>query len=319
MNGKVLITGAFGNLGSWITKYLVQNDFEIILLTRREKKIFEDIEYKVVECDITNLNELKNKLNFNIDYCVHLASYNEFFHENYLEKALEINTLGTRNLLEVLSKKNLKNFIYFSTFHIYGKDSGLISEEISPEPKNDYALTHLFAEYFVKQFHIIHNIPYTILRLTNSYGTPIFIDTDKWYLVLNDLCKQAFEKQEIVLKSNGKVKRDFIWMGDVSKVVTEILKAKPTNDVYNLSSGKSYEVLDLAQKVKKSYYEKYDNNVDIKINHNDLTEYKELFVKNEKLKHSISFEINCQLEYEINKILDLLEDQHKLKTKEKNV
>lgn len=121
MSGKkILVTGAFGNLGSWITSFLAKFDYDIILLTRQEKKKFHNIPYSVIECDITNLELLKEKLNFDIDFCIHMASFNEFFLEDYPKKALEINSLGTRNLLEVLSTKNLKNFIYFSTFHVYG-------------------------------------------------------------------------------------------------------------------------------------------------------------------------------------------------------
>ncbi|PRM87872.1 hypothetical protein CJ671_09625 [Aliarcobacter cryaerophilus] len=230
MNGKkVLITGGFGNLGSYIVKHLLNMNYEVTILTRREKYKFENLKYKVVECDITNLEELKLKLNYDFDFCVHCASFNEFFLENYPKKALEINTLGTRNLLEVLSLKDFKNFIYFSTFHVYGLNSGFIDEMTVANPKNDYASTHLFAEYYVKQFGYTHNLRYTILRLTNSYGCPIYKDTDKWYLVLNDLVKMAFEKNKIVLNSNGKAKRDFIYMGDVANIVDKLLKVETTN------------------------------------------------------------------------------------------
>ena len=71
-------------------------------------------------------------------------------------------------------------------------------------PKNDYASTHLFAEYYVKQFGLTHGLQYTILRLTNSYGSPTFVDSNKWYLVLNDLTRSAYENGRIIIKSNGK-------------------------------------------------------------------------------------------------------------------
>ena len=96
MNGnKVLVTGGFGNLGIYIVKHLINLNYEVTILTRREKYKLENLKYKVVECDITNLEELNLKLNFEIDFCVHTASFNEFFLPNYPQKALEINTLGT--------------------------------------------------------------------------------------------------------------------------------------------------------------------------------------------------------------------------------
>jgi len=308
MSGKVLITGAFGNLGSWISLYLAKNGYEVYLLTRKESQIFDNITYNIIECDITNISDLTKKLDFNIDFCVHCASFNESFLDDYSKKALEINTLGTRNLLEVLSGKVKRNFLYFSTFHVYGKNSGVITEESSLNPQNDYATTHLFAEYYVKQFASTHNLPYTIVRLTNSYGSPTFKDSTKWYLVLNDLVKSAYENKKIVLKSNGKAKRDFIWMGDVATVVTKIFDIDATNDIYNLSSRRSYEILELANIVKYEYQKKYNKTIEIEINNDDKIIYDDIFIKNNKLKAIINFDVSDKINDEVNKIFDLLEN-----------
>ncbi len=279
MSGKVLITGGFGNLGSWISIHLAKLGYEMYILTREETHTLDDINYNIITCDITDITSLKKVLDFHIDYCIHTASINEFFLPNYPQNALNINTLGTRNLLEVLSEKNIKNFIYFSTFHVYGIHHGIIDENFTLNPKNDYASTHLFAEYYVKQFNFTHNLKYTIFRLTNSYGAPTFEDTTKWYLVLNDLVKSAYENNKIIIKSNGKAKRDFIHMSDVSDIVDKILKIDATNDIYNLSSNKSYEIIELANLVQKQYYERYNKNIDIQINENDKTIYKNITVK----------------------------------------
>ena len=309
MNGKkVLVTGGFGNLGSYIVKHLINLNYEVTILTRREKYKLENLKYKVVECDITILEELRLKLNYDFDFCVHCASFNEFFLENYPKKALEINTLGTRNLLEVLNLKGLKNFVYFSTFHVYGLNSGFIDEMTVTNPKNDYASTHLFAEYYVKQFEYTHNLKYTILRLTNSYGCPMYKDTDKWYLVLNDLVKMAFKKNKIVLSSNGKAKRDFIYMGDVATIVDKVLKVETTNEIYNLSTGKTYEIIDLAKKVQIIYSKRYNKDIELKINQNDLTKYDDLYVRNIKLKSLVNYEIDEErIDKEIEEIFNLLE------------
>jgi UDP-glucose 4-epimerase len=308
MLGKVLITGGFGNLGSKISLHFIALGYEVYILSRTKKEFVQNAKCTVVECDITNLNDLKKKLDFNFDYCVHTASFNEFFLENYPQKALEINTLGTRNLLEVVKNKDLKNFIYFSTFHVYGLDAGVITEDTEVNPKNDYASTHLFAEYYVKQFGFTNNLKYTILRLTNSYGVPTFIDSDKWYLVLNDLSKSAFCEKSIVLKTNGKVKRDFIYMGDVAIVVDKLLKIDATNDIYNLSSNRSYTILEMANIVRNVYQEKYNKTITIHINENDTKFYADISVKNDKLKSVIDFNVEDKIFSEVAKIFELLKD-----------
>lgn len=307
MTGKILITGGFGNLGSKISLYLANQGYNIYILTRKQTEYFKNIKHSVIECDITNIDDLKNKLSIEFDYCVHTASFNEFFLDDYPKKALEINVLGTRNLLEVLSSQNLKNFIYFSTFHVYGLNSGIIDEKTTLNPKNDYASTHLFAEYYVKQFGFTHNLKYTIFRLSNSYGVPTFINTDKWYLVLNDLVKSAFMDKFIILKTNGEAKRDFICVDDVAYVVDEVLKIKATNDTYNLSSNKSYTILELAKIVKQQYESIYHKEIEIKINNKDTMKYDDVLVKNDKLKSIITFEAKDKIADEVNKIFRLLE------------
>ena len=307
MLGKVLITGGFGNLGSWLTIHLSSLGYDVYILSRNSQNIFDaDVKYTVIECDITNIEELKTKLNFKVDFCIHTASYNEHFLEGYPKKALEINALGTRNMLEVLSSLDIKKFIYFSTFHVYGSISGTITEDSPLNPKNDYATTHLFAEYYIKQFALTHNIKYTILRLTNSYGCPTFVNTDKWYLILNDLIKSAYDDKKIVLKSNGKSSRDFIWMGDVCKVVTGCISCDYDNNIFNLSSNILYSIIELTKLVQSVYYDKFNELVEIQINDNDLSNESILEVSNNKLVSSLDIRFEDKLISEIEKTFDLL-------------
>ncbi len=304
MSGKrLLITGGFGNLGLWFSEYFTTKGYEVYILSKSIKNSFI---YKSIQADITNLEELKEKLKYiELDYVIHTASYNEHFHKNYAKKALLVNSLGTRNLIEVLKDKNLKNFIYLSTFHIYGATSGVIDESTPPNPKNDYALTHLFAEYYLN----LTNFSYIIFRLTNSYGSPKSISTTKWYLVLNDLVKSAYLYRKIVLNSNGEAKRDFIWMGDVCRVVEKSFKFKP-NSIFNLSSKRSYNILYIAKKVQKIYKKRYKKDIDIIINREDKSKPLDLVVDNSKLKRLIDFEFSDRFESEIEKIFMLLENHY---------
>ena len=199
---KVLITGGFGNLGSWLVRHFCKNGFEVTILGRQRKSFLDDYAFEFIQCDISSSDSCKNALQEkNFDVVIHAASFNDTFLPNYSEKALLANTLGTRNILEHLNKNHLKHFIYLSTFHVYGASSGHITERTVPSPIHDYATTHLFGELYVEQFQRTHALPYTIIRLTNSYGCPLDIHSDKWYLVLNDLAKAAFEKNEMLRKN----------------------------------------------------------------------------------------------------------------------
>lgn len=309
MRGKVLITGGFGNLGSWLTMHFSAQGFDVYVLTRKEKIQLKDVVYKIIEADITDLEALKSKITMDFDICIHTASLNEYFLDNYPNQALLINALGTRNLLEALCVYGVKKFMYMSTFHVYGLSSGHITEETLLCPKNDYATTHLFAEYYIKQFGFTCKLNYTIFRLTNSYGCPMDKNTDKWYLVLNDLAKSAYENKKIVLKTNGEALRDFIWMGDVCNIIEQSINLN-TCDTFNLSAGKSYKIVEIAKIVKSVYEKRYLTVVPIEINQEDKNSYDVLFVDNHKLKGVVGFSLDDKFDEEINKIFDLLERVH---------
>ena len=81
-------------------------------------------------------------------------------------------------------------------------------------------------------------------------------DCDCWHLVANSLCRQAFSKSYLTLKSSGSVKRDFIAISDVAKVVgrgCEFLGPHSLTGIYNLSSGKTVSLRQLAGCISYAY------------------------------------------------------------------
>lgn len=305
---KILITGGLGNLGSWLTEHFVNAGNEVWVVTKNFRNIDIKVKFHLIQCDIADYANCKLKLSeLNFDYIIHTGSVNDGFVDGYAKLALEVNTLGTRNLLEIFKDRPAKNFIYFSTFQVYGKYEGRIDENTEVSPKNDYGSTHLFAEFYIKQFWHTHKIPHTIIRLTNSYGCPKDHNSSKWYLILNDLSKTAFEKKEIVLKSNGLAPRDFIWMGDVCKIIENLFKTEATNETYNLSGEKTYRMIDLAKFVKEAYFEKFKVEIPIKVNEKDTVTYSDsLFVDATKLKNVVPYTSESHFKEEALRIFEFL-------------
>lgn len=311
MKEKILITGGLGNLGSWISEYFYKNDFEVFVTTR-QKPLFQH-PYNEIICDLTDKNSLNQLSQHSFDYVIHLASYNEFFEKNYFEEALKINTGGTYNLFQSIKNKKIKGFIYFSTIHVYGKLEGVLTEESPLNPLNDYASTHLFAEYIVKQYAKEYNIPFTIFRLSNSYGHPKLPNNSKWYLVLNDLCKQAFEHNKIVLKTSGNQYRDFIWMGDICKICFYfIIKNFMKSEIYNLSSSKNIKIVDLANLISKTFSELMNKSeaIPVEVNLNDSIIHPQYIIENDKIKNQTGFIFSNNIISEINLIYNAVRNSN---------
>lgn len=308
---NLLITGGLGNLGSWLTSYFVNSGYKVTVLAKNRRPILSDLNFEFIACDIADEASCKEVLNGkHFDVVIHTASVNDGFVPNYPKLAVEVNALGTRNILEGLKNKMPGHFIYFSTFQVYGKYTGHISEETPLETRNDYGNTHLFAEHYVTQFAYTHNLPYSIVRLTNSYGAPKDPDSSKWYLILNDLSKMAFEKKEIKLSSNGQAPRDFIWMGDVCKVVEGLAKHGPTQDVFNISGQLTYRMIDIAGFVRDAYKEMFGEELQIEVNHDDKSSFPDGFsVSSEKLRRIVPFTCENHFVSEAKNIFNLLKDQ----------
>lgn len=306
---KLLITGGLGNLGLWLTHYFLEQGHNVTVLGRSERVIVSHQNYEFLRADITNINSLKDSVNCYFDVCIHAASFNEHFKENYAEDALKINALGTDYLCQALTVHGVGKLIYLSTFHVYGVSEGFVTEDSPVSPVNDYGLTHFFAEKYIEKHAKLSNLNYIIFRLTNSYGCPKDINSDKWYLVLNDLCREAYENKEIRLKSNGNALRDFIWMGDVIKVVDELLlHERQLNDVFNLSSGFTFTIMDIAKYVQAAYLALFDKTLLIKINENDDSVPKSLSVSNDKLTRILPYRFENQFICEAVHILKFLGD-----------
>lgn len=268
---RCLVTGGFGYVGSWIVRRLAESGHTVFVLSRGADTPDLGVPYTLVRADLAaqTPEELAAILPGNLDACVHMASFNEASAPGYARQALLVNAFGTRTLLEALAvaAKTAKGgaggtpplplFVYFSTFHVYGRSSGAITEATPPAPAGDYALTHLFAEEYCRMFaHPSRGDlaqPCVILRLTNGFGAPSITPFGKWYLLLNDLCRQAFYEGRVLLRSNPALERDFVWLGDVAAVVERLLSRRDlAGRLFNLSSGRAVSIGEVAALAAKT-------------------------------------------------------------------
>ncbi len=190
-----------------------------------------------------------------IDTVIHLAALNEIDSVKFPSEAIRVNIDETRVILENSISKKVDRFIYFSTAHIYGAPlEGTITEKSLPSPVHPYAITHRAAEDYVLAATRQKTIQGTVLRLSNAFGAPVSPHVNRWTLLANDLCRQAVEKGTLTLRSNGCQYRDFICLTDVEEVVAKMLinPKSPHHNIYNLGSGISMRVIDMADSIIQS-------------------------------------------------------------------
>ncbi len=260
---NILITGGLGYVGGRIADYLNKKSpaSKIFLTTSKKDRRLPSWADKFTVLHMNLLDEesiaacLGNK---HIDVIIHLAAMNEIDSMKDPELAMEVNTNGTHKLLNLANNNNICKFIYFSTFHVYGKVSdSVIGEDTPTRPFHPYAITHRAAEGFVDYFQHYHNMGTLIFRLSNGYGYPMDEYVNRWPLVFNDICRQAVTTGKIVLRSSGKQYRDFISLHDIARAVYHFLFVIPDSwgdGLYNLGGECAMSILDVAKKISKIYW-----------------------------------------------------------------
>jgi len=249
---KICILGSSGYIGSFLCQYL-KKDFDII--SHSKKKII-DLNFcknikNFIHGDIVNYKTIDNIIKLRPDKIIYTISLNHFDSETCLTNSIRINVLPFLYLIEKIIEKKLNiEIIYFSTMQVYGRDYQvkIINETYPKNLNNIYALTHSICEDALLSQK--QRINFSILRLSNAFGMPVFPNKNVWWPVLNDICKMAKNNRYIELQSDGSPLRDFISLNLIGSFVKKLIKTEnKKNEIINLCSGKTLSILEIAKQV----------------------------------------------------------------------
>ncbi len=202
---------------------------------------------------IENYNVVKNWISKNnFDLLIHLAAKVPKKEVDLdFKKALEINHLGTKNLVKALKHKKKKpDWVFFaSTSHVYKLNKKRIktSENEKLIPSSKYGLTKKFAEKEI--FKLRKNkIKFCIGRIFSftdkNQKKPFFIPS-----IINQLKKN---KNKNITFQNLNHYRDFISTKSIIKIIFKLYNTKSTG-VFNIGSGQNINLKDIVLLLAKKY------------------------------------------------------------------
>lgn len=223
-NKTILITGATGMIGSYLTHYFASlvktHQVKVVALVRnveKAKKIFKDANIEYLVQDINSPIQYAN----DVDYIVHAASFAgpKYFIEQPVE-IMRANLLGTMNVLEFARKANTKKTIIISSIQAYGELNPTITsikEEmygaINPyEASSCYSEAKKASEVLALSYQRQYGINVHCIRLTHAFGPGMDIHDGR---MLADFVRDGVNGKSIVLKSDGEGIRNFIYIADV--------------------------------------------------------------------------------------------------------
>lgn len=247
---KVLITGGAGFIGSNLAKRLVNEGHSVVVLDSllRGNKLDKDTYAKIefIKGDVRDLNLVINASK-NCDIIFHFAAVLgvDIVADNPVE-TMDVEVIGTRNVVEAAFINNVKKIMYASTSGIYGHSAieNALTEEVLVDPRTSYAMAKRYNEIYLASHHEEKGLNVISLRFFNVYGR----NQDN-RMVVPRFFEQAIDNEAITVFGSGKQTRDFTYIDDTVEACVRLISINGCH-IINIANEAEWCISDLAQQIK---------------------------------------------------------------------
>lgn len=300
MKMKIVVTGGAGFIGSHVTKLLLDAGHSVVVLDNLSHGNKDSLDGRatLIIGDIQDQSKTREALK-GAEAVVHMAGL-IIVPESVREplKYCENNVIGTVNLLSAMKDTNVTRIIFSSSACVYGTPDKLPIKEDAPiRPDNPYGAGKAAVEVFLQAFHANFNFDVTILRYFNPYG-PGEMHQPETHAIPNFI-KAALNKKPTPLYWKGEQVRDFIYIEDLARAHTDVLKLRGFN-IFNIGTENGVKVkvvVDLIFKIL-GYKVAID---DLGERPGDVAAY---FASSEKIKKAVGWQVRVSLEEGLRKTVD---------------
>ena len=243
----VLITGATGLVGGWLTKRLLDAGADIVCLVRDWVPQCEAVRscalerVKVVRGDIADREIIERILGeYEINTVFHLAAQTivGIANRNPIS-TFESNIGGTWNLLEACRRSPLiKAVVVASSDKAYGSQENLPYSEDTPlNGRHPYDVSKSCADLIAQAYGQTYALPVVITRCGNFYGGGDL----NWNRIVPGTIRSILRSERPVIRSNGKFIRDYFYVEDGAAAYMLVAQHLLT-DTYRVLCGKAYNL-----------------------------------------------------------------------------
>ena len=266
MTKKILVTGGAGYIGSFTTKLLQEQSYEVIVFDSLEFGHQEAVKAPLIIGDMGDkalLEKTFRKEKF--DAIIHFAAYIVVAESmKNPAKYFENNVLKTKVLLDTAVKYGVLDFVFSSTAAVYGiPQRAPIKEEDPTVPNNPYGESKLMVEKMLYWYDQAYGLKSIILRYFNAAGAALDGSLGEDHQPETHLISRA------CLAALGKINdfeitcpkcqtldqstiRDYIHVLDLADVhikSLEYLFHQQKSDVFNVGTGQGHSTLSIIKKI----------------------------------------------------------------------
>ena len=268
---KILVTGAAGFIGSFLSKRLLEtskdevvgvdnlNDYyDVSLKEERLKKLSVFKNFRFIKGDLADkgfIDKLFEEEKF--DLVVNLAAQAGVRYSiDHPEVYIESNIIGFYNILEACRHNMPKHLVYASSSSVYGGNTKVpfSTDDKVDNPVSLYAATKKSNELLAHAYSKLYNIPTTGLRFFTVYG-PMGRPDMAYFSFTNKLVKG----ETIQIFNFGNCLRDFTYVDDIVEGIIRVMKNAPKKKdgedglpippykIYNIGNNKPENLMDFVQ------------------------------------------------------------------------
>jgi UDP-glucose 4-epimerase len=260
-----LVTGGAGFIGSHVSRYLVDQGRQVIVLDDLSGGFEENLPEGIVfvQGSITDYEFLAKLFNeYSIEYVYHLAAYAAEGLSHFIKRFnYNNNLIGSVNLISEAIKHKVKCFVFTSSIAVYGELEPPMREDMVPVPEDPYGVAKLAVEQELRVSHEMFGLDYVIFRPHNVYGEYQNLG-DKYRNVVGIFMNQLMQGKDLTIFGDGEQTRAFTYVGDIAPIISDCVNDRNSyGQVFNIGADQDYSVNALATYVMKSM------GIDGKINH----------------------------------------------------
>jgi len=237
---KVAVTGGAGFIGSNLTRRLLNEGHEVIVIDDLSTGLISNIDEKksrLEQISITNFENLRNAIG-DCEAIFHLAARGSVPRSITNPIATnEVNSIGTLNVLEV-ARESGAHVIFSSSSSVYGRNLELPKDEsMWLAPMTPYAASKLSGEGYAQAYATSYGVPVTILRFFNVFG-PRQRPDHQYAAVLPKWIWLAIHDKPIEVFGDGTATRDFTYVDTVLDIgISALMEKKTTEGAINIAYG----------------------------------------------------------------------------------
>ena len=269
MNGKILVTGGAGYIGSFIVRKLKEAGFDVLIVDSLIHGHPEAVPgFELVKIDLVTekdkLDELLGKEKF--AGVIHMAAFIQMG-ESYEKPGMYFrnNVVGSLNLLETMAKHGVSNFVFSSSAGVYGEPENIpIKEDDPKDPANPYGETKLIVERMLPWFDQAHGLKFISIRYFNAAGAAldgsIGADQPNESHIIPRALVAVLKGEKFTLFGgdyqtvDGTCVRDYVHVLDLAEAHVLALKALmggAESNFYNAGYGQGYSNKQIVGMIKK--------------------------------------------------------------------